>query len=542
MKEMNSEMIIQSKGPTRRLSWFRVLLALLIVGGMAYATQLGVSQWKAAESIEDTNPWFAAYVDITSTPTYAFEQVGEVHASDAILSFIVSSSTDVCTPTWGTYYTMDEAAVALDLDRRIARLQQQGGRIAISFGGALNSELALNCKDPKALKDAYNSVIERYNINTIDLDLENEGLRDKEAAKRRAEVLASLQKEYRKNNKDLAIWVTLPVAPQGLTPEGTEAVKQLLWLGVDIAGINLMTMDYGESRQDMGMFDASKSALIETHRQLGILYKQQNMNLSSASLWRKIGATPMIGQNDVPGEVFTLDDAKAFNDFALNQGVGRMSMWSANRDTPCGENYVDTKVVSDSCSGIKVPRLSFAQALSQGFEGDLFQNAKISTTEDPKSNTPIVDDPANSPYQIWSESGAYPKGVKVVWHGNVYEAKWWTKNDLPDNPVLQAYETPWQLVGPVLSGEKPIEQAKLPKGTYGEWEGDLVYQGGDRVLFEGAPFQAKWYNQGDSPAASAANVDNSPWIALTQKQIIKILEDIENGIHVTPPPPEQPVE
>ncbi|HDZ12007.1 MAG TPA: glycosyl hydrolase family 18, partial [Bacteroidetes bacterium] len=248
---------------------------------------------------------------------------------------------------------------------------------------------------------------------------------------------------------------------------------------------------------------------------------------NSNSLWRKIGATPMIGQNDYVDEVFTLEDAKDFNIFSRNQGVGRMSMWSANRDIPCGENYVDVKVVSDSCSGTKYPKFSFAQALSIGFDGDLTQSAKILTTEDPESNSYAVDDPDKSPYQIWQETGSYLKGVKVVWHGNVYEAKWWTKNDLPDNPVLQSWETPWQLIGPVLSDEKPILQATLPKGTYLEWFGKNVYKGGNRVLFEGVPFQAKWWNQGESPAASAANSDASPWISLTQAQIIEILGELD---------------
>lgn len=397
----------------------------------------------------------------------------------------------------------------------------------MSFGGALNGELALGCQDQEALLSAYKSVVERYNINTLDLDLENQSLKDAEASKRRATVIARLQREYRDNGKDLAVWLTLPVAPQGLTPEGTDVVAQMLASGVDLAGVNVMTMDYGASRtEEQSMADASKSALLETHRQLGILYKQAGINLSSISLWRKIGATPMIGQNDVVGEVFTLEDAKAFNEFARTQGVGRMSMWSANRDTPCGENYVDVKVVSDSCSGVKTPKFSFSEALSNGFSGDLVQSATLLTVEDPDSNTAILDDPAKSPYQIWQEAGAYPKGVKVVWHGNVYEAKWWTKNDLPDNPVLQSWETPWQLVGPVLLNEKPIEQSTLPEGTYRKWSGNVVYEEGDRVLFEGVPFQAKWWNEGESPAASAANMDASPWVALTQAQILNILEDL----------------
>lgn len=59
-------------------------------------------------------------------------------------------------------------------------------------------------------------------------------------------------------------------------------------------------------------------------------------------------------------------------------------------------------------------------------------------------------------------------------------------------PAGEAGETPWQLVGPVLSGEKPIQQPTLPAGTYPKWSGKTVYDGGDRVLFEGIPFQAKW--------------------------------------------------
>lgn len=516
-------------GPKRRLSPWRVLFALLIIGGLIYGTTLSVDRWRATESAIAYQSWFAPYVDVTSTPVYAFEQLGSTAASSVILSFIVSASTDACRPTWGTYYTLDEAAVSLDLDRRIARLQQQGGRIAVSFGGALNTELGLGCKDPDALFNAYRSVIDRYGLDTIDLDLENQSLGDDEASERRASVIARLQEHYRSQGKNLAVWLTLPVAPQGLTQEGTDAIARMLASGVDIAGVNVMTMDYGASRAEgQTMLDASEQAVVETHRQLGVLYKQVGINLNADSLWRKIGATPMIGQNDVVEEVFTLEDAQAFNVFSRDRGIGRMSMWSANRDIPCGENYVDVKVVSDSCHGTKAPKSSFTEALSNGFDGDFTQNAGILTQEDPEDNTPVIDDPETSPYQVWQETGAYPKGIKVVWRGNVYEAKWWTKNDLPDNPVLQSWETPWQLVGPVLPGERPIRQPTLPDGTYAKWSGKVEYEGGDRVLFEGVPFQAKWWNQGESPAASAANPDRSPWLPLSQSQIVDILEELNN--------------
>jgi chitinase len=509
----------------RRLSFKRLFFVIVLLLGLSFGTTLSFEKWQETTVVTDYEPWFAAYVDVTSTPIYTFEQRGAIENSDVILSFIVSAHDDACTPTWGGYYTMAEAADALDLDRRIARFQLQGGRIAISFGGLLNSELALLCTDEIALAEAYKSVIERYNINTIDLDLELEGLTNLEAAERRARVIAELQKAYRDEGRDLAVWLTLPVAPQGLTQDGTNAVTVVLESGLDLAGVNVMTMNYGASNAASDtMSEASKKALQETHRQLTVLYKLAGLNLTSTTIWNKLGATPMIGQNDVTQEIFTIADAVALNAFAREKGIGRMSMWSANRDIPCGANYVDVSVVSDLCSGVVSPSFAFANVLGMGFAGDLMQNAKMITTESTSTGEYIVDDPSTSPYQIWHEAGIYLKGTKVVWRGNVYEAKWWTKNESPDNPVLQAWETPWQLIGPVLPGDKPMTKLDIPPYIFPQWYGGAVYDAGDRVMFEGVPFRAKWWNQGESPAASAANPDSSPWIPLTQPQVEEILK------------------
>lgn len=506
--------------PQKRLSPWRVMLALCLLIGIGYGSIFGWKWWKETEAATAKKPWFAAYVDVTAKPTYDFEQLGSTTTPNVVLSFIVSSNLDPCTPLWGAVYTPDEARTNFDLDRRIARLRQQGGNVAISFGGLKNDELALKCTDPNKLLQAYQSIVDRYKVDTIDLDLENSGLTDKAALKRRADVIAKLQKNRRAKGKSLAVWLTFPVAPHGMTEDGTNAVAQMLKSGVDLAGVNVMTMDYGASKgKNQSMKAASEQALKETHRQLGVLYQQAGIRLNSVSLWRKIGATPMIGQNDVRGEVFSIDDAKGFNAFTTKSGIGRISMWSANRDLPCGGNYIDVKVVSDSCSGVKQEKMDFAMSLSKEFDGNMSQNAKAVTTADKDATIQKADDPKTSPYQIWNEKGAYLQGTKVVWHRNVYTAKWWTQGDMPDDPVLQSWQTPWQLVGPVLPGEKPIKQLSLPAGTYQSWDGEETYEAGTRVMFEGTPYQAKWWNQGDSPAAASANADNSPWTPLTQDQI-----------------------
>ena len=251
----------------RRLSPWRVLLAIIVVAGVASGSFFGYRQWKATRSTVSRQPWFAAYVDVTATPTFAFEQMGTTGNRDAILSFIVSSQQDACTPAWGGAYNLDQAGNRLDLDRRIARLQQQGGSIAISFGGQRNKELALGCTDNSKLLNAYQSVVNRYNINTIDLDLENEGLTNGDAAARRATVIAQLQKNRRAAGKPLAVWATLPVTPQGLDENGTNAVTTLLAKGVDLAGVNIMTMDYGSSlASGQNMLTGAESALTQTQR------------------------------------------------------------------------------------------------------------------------------------------------------------------------------------------------------------------------------------------------------------------------------------
>jgi chitinase len=112
MKKSHMEMKNINTEPKRRLSFWRVLTAVLIVGGLAYGTTLGMDRWRQiiAEPTEVYKPWFAAYVDVTSVPVYAFEQLGSTETPDAVLAFIVSSLSDPCVPTWGTHYTMDEAS------------------------------------------------------------------------------------------------------------------------------------------------------------------------------------------------------------------------------------------------------------------------------------------------------------------------------------------------------------------------------------------------------------------------------------------------
>jgi chitinase len=510
--------------PRRRLSVLRLLVAVVatvaVIGGVGFGYQWWLSNSASASA---KGGWFAGYVDVTATPSFRFEAPTAKSGKDVVLSFIVSDPGAACEPSWGGAYSLDEASATLDLDRRVARFEQLGGDVAVSFGGQRNDELAKNCTNVADLAMAYTSVIDRYNITTVDLDLEGDNLADTAAAARRAAAVAQVQRAQRAAGKDLAVWLTLPVSPAGLAVDGQNAVRAALEKHVDLAGVNAMTMDYGSSRKTgQSMLDATTSALTQTQRQLGILYRQAGTPLSDQTLWSKIGATPMIGQNDTKDEIFSLAAAKSLSYFVSQHKIGRVSMWSLNRDRTCGSNYVDLKVVSDSCSGVAQGKVRFADDLSAGLTGRPSTAAGLVTTKEPVDAKAIKDDPAKSPYQIWAQNGSYLQGTKVVWHHNVYAAKWWTRGDLPDNPVLNSWETPWTLVGPVLPGETPIKVPTLPAGTYPDWTGTGIYDKGFRVLFDGVPFEAKWWNQAQSPDAASSDPDGSPWVPLTAVQIKEI--------------------
>jgi chitinase len=513
----------------RRLSVMRLLLLAVVMGGLAISGFAGWNWLRDGQTAGQT-PWFGGYVDVTATPTYRIEDPANAEAATVVLSFIVAHPDDACKPSWGGHYTMDEATSQLDLDRRAARLAEIGGEAIVSFGGLLNDELATVCTDPDDLVRAYESVIERYAVNTVDLDIEADDLDNVEAGVRRAEAIARIQ-QSRDSREPLQVWLTLPVAPTGLTERGTDAISQMLEAGVDLAGVNIMTMDYGGSRfEGQSMLEASIAAAESTHRQLGILYEQSGQSLGDRTLWKKIGLTPMIGQNDVPGEIFDLESARGLNQFAHENAIGRISMWSLNRDTACGANWPDLEKVSDSCSGVEQNGETFSQVLGSGFSGRPGSSVQLAQEPEPTvTEAEITDDPASSPYPIWSPEYAYLADEKVVWHGHVYESKWWTKGELPDNPVLQAADTPWTLIGPVLPGETPAPIVTAPAGTFPEWNGEATYLKAERIMYEGRIFEAKWWTQGDSPEASLAGSDGSPWHKLNDEEVLEIIQSTPTG-------------
>ena len=221
-------------------------------------------------------------------------------------------------------------------------------------------------------------------------------------------------------------------------------VDATLAAGVDLGGVNVMTMDYGGAREpSLPMGEAVLRSLSGTHRQLADAYRRAGSTLDSTEVWGRLGATPMIGVNDTLTDVFTRADGKALVDFARDRGLGRLSMWSANRDAPC-PGGPDPSRVSNTCSGLAQAPLDFSRILDRVSGRALATGTGSTTKPDPAS----VDDPDTSPYPVWSAEGVFEAGDRVVRQRRVYVAKWWTQGDDPVAPVANLHDSPWRLVGP----------------------------------------------------------------------------------------------
>ncbi len=498
-----------SDEPRRRLSLLRVLAALLLLAGVGCGGFVGVKARLASVPVVHQT-WFAPYVDVTLTPTYQFQSSTADTARQTVLGFVVAASASRCTPSWGAAYTLPQADQSLALGSRILQLKQDGEQPIVSFGGQANTSLDVACGSVPGLVAAYQSVIDAYQLTTIDLDIEGTALDSFPAEQRRALAIADLEKAARVAHRQLGVWLTLPVEPSGLQGNALSVIAAMLRDGVSITGINVMTMDFTQPpAAGSSMLPSVEDALNATHAQLAGLFPRYGIRLRSAQIWQRLGATVMIGQNNIQGENFTTADARGLSGFAAANHLGRISMWSLNRDSQCGSSFAETGLLSTTCSGTAQSGMEFSQIFGQ-LQGVTSVTSSAGNVQPAVANT----NPADAPYPQWSAAGQYPLGYKVVEDGQIYQAKWYNTEDDPQAQVQYSWETPWELIGPVLPGDHAPKIGKLRRGTYPAWSISVQYQAGDLVLYQGLPYLAKWDNEGVSPQAGVSDPGGSPWQAL----------------------------
>jgi hypothetical protein len=294
---------------------------------------------------------FAPYVDCLLWPNFDISNIALTGICNYTCAFIVDNQFQSgANPCWGGYSTLGTEYY----QDKIAALRAQGGDIIMSFGGANGIELAYAASNEFEARDAYKTMIQAYNLTSIDFDIEGFLVAEPLSRHRRSKAMKLLQNEF----PYLKISLTLPVMPDGLTNDGKNTVASALSQGVDLDIINIMAMDYGPSGIDMGA--AAISAGEALFVQLKSLYQNAGISQPDSIIWSKIGICPMIGENDVQGEIFYLNDALDLANWASQKKIGRLTMWSANRDKAC-TNPNDPLY---SCSRIEQELFEFSSIFS----------------------------------------------------------------------------------------------------------------------------------------------------------------------------------
>jgi chitodextrinase len=314
--------------------------ALDAAGSSAEATPISVHTAAAPIGGSDHTSHaheFSPYIDMAmpfADNLPAISAASGIH--NFTLAFVLSSGSDAIGWQGSGTIANDTLANGTTILSQVEAIQAAGGHVTISFGGAAGQEAALTASSAASLQAEYQSVIDRYHVTSLDFDIEGAAVEDQHSITLRDQALVALKAA----NPDLTVSFTLPVLPTGLTASGLNVLASAQRDGLKIDVLNIMAMDYGPSVDNGGQMGMNAiDAAIATEKQL-----------SAMGMSAKIAVTPMIGNNDVSSEVFTLADAQTLLNYAqTDPNVARLSMWSVARDNG---NSAGAHYASPDSSGI----------------------------------------------------------------------------------------------------------------------------------------------------------------------------------------------
>ncbi|OLE21414.1 MAG: hypothetical protein AUG44_27665 [Actinobacteria bacterium 13_1_20CM_3_71_11] len=420
----------------------------------------------------------APYVDMSANSSGMLDSaITQTGLKSYTAAFVIGSG---CTPIWGDSLDINSSTT----NAKIAKAESEGAKTIISFGGAGGTELAQSCTDTASLTAAYQSVIDKYHVDHLDFDVEGAAIADPGSINRRYQAIKTLEA----NNAGLNVSVTIPVLQSGPDGNGTAFLQAARNNGARVDLVNIMTMDYGGAVADMG------AAAISAAR--GTLTAAQGVWPSFG--YASMGITPMIGQNDQAGEIFTTTDARNVVNFANSNGVGRLAFWSVGRDQPCPGGAGGG--ASPNCSSIAQNTLEFTSIFNGGTGGGGPTGGPTGGPS-PTGPSPTGGSGGGCTAPAWSAATAYNGGAVVSFNGHQYTAKWWTQGEQPDLNLGDG--KPWSDNGacggggpggggtPAPTGSPTGGPTPGPTGSaqYPAWQANHAYAAGDLVSYGGHDYR-----------------------------------------------------
>jgi|SRR5450755_552797 hypothetical protein len=378
--------------------------ALIVAGGLSGAAY-GLT---AAQSAGAATSWpahvFAPYVDTGLSNTTLTSVAASYGTKYFTLAFVNGGGCQWSLPNQSGWQS------------QISALQGEGGDVMISFGGYTvdtdSTDLGATCSSASAMATQVESVVTTLGVTHLDFDIESNELTNSADYTRTAQALAQVRSWASANGTQLTISYTIPVLPTGMTQSGVSVLGAAASSGFKPDIVNIMTMDYGSSGTEMGA--AANQALDAASGQVASAF-----GVSGSAAYAMLGNTPMIGQNDSPGEIFTLSDASTVESYAASKGIALLSFWSEGRDNGGCPGQTSA---SSTCSGLSQPAGAFTQAFQS------FTSGGGGGTPTP---TPTPTPTTGSCATAWNNATAYVSGNQVSYHGDNWTANQWNYNEVP---------------------------------------------------------------------------------------------------------------
>ncbi|MBA2392512.1 MAG: RICIN domain-containing protein [Ktedonobacteraceae bacterium] len=324
-----------------------IAVGLLLISLVAIAVVRPFNA-KAASALGSN--WYGAapYVmPLANNPPGLTNVMSATGAKAFTLAFVVANGG--CTPAWESDAGLDNVSSDTQVAPIINGVRSAGGDVVVSFGGYGGTKLGETCGSAQATANAEQTVISKYGLNAIDLDLEEPEYENTNAINNELGAAKILQA----NNPNLYISITIPGTTSGTGYFGQSLLTAAKTLGFTPNNFGIMPFDGG--------FNGANSQISALQSFNTIL--MNTFGWSSSTAYAHEGFSGMNGRTD-SAEYFYQADFQTVLTFAESNHLARYTFWALNRDRQC--NPVDNNgTLSGTCSSVAQGDWDFTKIVVQ---------------------------------------------------------------------------------------------------------------------------------------------------------------------------------
>ncbi|TDD34431.1 chitinase [Saccharopolyspora elongata] len=229
------------------------------------------------------------------------------------LAFILSGNG--CDPAWDGERPLDG-----DDATQIKRIRDAGGDVVVSMGGSAQEGRKLGevCPNEQSLANAYQKVIDAYQLKAVDVDIEKGEFKSHEAQDRELGALKILKQR----NPGLKTTLVFPTERTGPSDLGKRLIRRAHELGANVDVFTIMPFNFGGTDMTRDTISATEGLVSEIADAFAIPIEEA---------YQKAGISSKNGGLE---ETVRLADFHNFLDYANDRRLGRFTFWAVNRDRP----------------------------------------------------------------------------------------------------------------------------------------------------------------------------------------------------------------